>query len=243
MIDLLKEKAKLWYRAWKYRYRADVPEMRWMLGHLHPGDVAFDIGAHKGAYAFWMRQATGRKGRVVAFEPQAKGAQLLRRLFGSGVRVEEIGLSHQAGTQRFYIQPQNNLVSYEASLENKYADAIVHEIRTDTLDGYCARTGLRPAFLKIDVEGHELEVLRGGTEMLRSSRPRLLLELERRHVGAERMQEVFTFLEGAGYRGYFFEQGRRQPLAAFDADKHQSAVSLKGSQQAYINNFIFEPLT
>ncbi|RYZ20264.1 MAG: FkbM family methyltransferase [Chitinophagaceae bacterium] len=241
-MNRLKEQLKLLYRAWKYRYRADGAEIGWMLSVLKPGAVCLDIGAHKGAYTFWMKRAVGGTGKVVAFEPQQEGAALLRLLYQGPVRVEQLGLSDKAGRQTFFIHPQANAVSYEASLTSKYADAIEQVIETTTLDAYCAQQGLQPDLLKIDVEGHELEVLRGGTETLRHQRPSVLIEIERRHIGWERMRELFAFFEGLSYKGSFFAGGSRLPLERFDPDVHQDESRLAGNQQQYINNFIFEPI-
>jgi FkbM family methyltransferase len=237
----LKEKVKLLYRAWKYRYRGDGPEIEWMLSVLRPGDVAFDIGAHKGAYTFWMKRAVGASGRVVAFEPQEAGAALLRRLYGEPVLVEQLGLSNKVGAQRFYVQPQANTVSYEASLFNKYEDAIEQVIETDTLDAYCRRTGIRPTLLKIDVEGHELELIQGGIETLKKEGPYIILEVERRHIGWQRMQELFDLLPALGYSGFFFDGQQKTALSNFDPDRHQDLQKLNSDQRMYINNFIFQP--
>ncbi|GAA4322596.1 FkbM family methyltransferase [Flaviaesturariibacter amylovorans] len=236
----LKQTLKLYYRAWKYR-RADQNEIDWMLQHLKPGATAMDVGAHKGAYTYWMLKGVGAEGRVVAFEPQPSGTVLLRSLFGRKVTVEQLGLSDQSGQNFFYIQPQKGNVSYEASLIDKYGDSEEQVIETITLDQYCTQRQLKPALVKIDVEGHEWEVLQGGLDTLKQLRPYLLIEIEERHVGPERMGAIFGLLRDCGYAGYFFAGGRKLPLSEFRAAVHQSLQSLKGDGAAYINNFVFEP--
>ncbi|RYY96073.1 MAG: FkbM family methyltransferase [Chitinophagaceae bacterium] len=236
----LKQTFKLYYRAWKYR-RADRSEIEWMLQQLKPGDCALDVGAHKGAYTYWMLKAVGPQGRVVAFEPQPAGTVLLRALFGRNVTVEQLGLSDRNGQHFFYIQPQKGKVSYEASLADKYSDSEEQVIETSTLDHYCAQHHLKPSLIKIDVEGHELEVLQGGARTLAEHRPRLLIEIEERHIGAERMEAIFALLRDSGYTGHFFSEGRRLPLSEFRAAVHQAPDQLAGTPGKYINNFIFEP--
>jgi hypothetical protein len=58
------------YRAYRYRYRVDPAEMRFMCERLQPGDIAVDVGCFKAAYTYWMRRCVGATGSVAAFEPQ-----------------------------------------------------------------------------------------------------------------------------------------------------------------------------
>ena len=66
----LKQRLKLRWRAWRYRLRLDAEEIALVRATLQPGDVAVDIGAHKGAYTYWMAKGVGGSGRVFSFEPQ-----------------------------------------------------------------------------------------------------------------------------------------------------------------------------
>jgi hypothetical protein len=77
------------YRA--LRYRLEKQEIKLVQRHLAPGDVAVDVGAHKGAYTWWMRRAVGESGRVYAFEPQPALADNLRGLGYSGYFVDRSG--------------------------------------------------------------------------------------------------------------------------------------------------------
>lgn len=58
------------FRAWRYRYRLERREITLLLQQLRPGDWAVDVGAHKGAYTYWMQRAAGATGQVFALEPQ-----------------------------------------------------------------------------------------------------------------------------------------------------------------------------
>ena len=58
------------FRAWRYRLLIEKPEIIFLLNHLKLGQVVLDIGAHKGAYTYWMSNRVGESGRVIAFEPQ-----------------------------------------------------------------------------------------------------------------------------------------------------------------------------
>lgn len=101
-------------------------------------------------------------------------------------------------------------------------------------------------FVKIDVEGHELAVLRGATETLTRNRPAVLVEAEERHhrnaVGA-----ITELLNGLNYQGYFDIGDIRLPIEKFDAAAHQNPANIGdrkdnwASDGMYINNFVFVP--
>ena len=66
----LQARLRLSFRAWRYRLRNDPGAIPYLLATLGPGRMALDIGAHKGAYSYWMIKAVGPWGEVIAFEPQ-----------------------------------------------------------------------------------------------------------------------------------------------------------------------------
>jgi len=90
--------------------------------------------------------------------------------------------------------------------------------------------------LKIDVEGNELNIFRGGVDTLKKYKPKILVEIEARHVGQDKAVETFDFLEALGYKGYIIADLSYLPLTEFNFDKHQNT----GDKGNYCNNFIFE---
>ncbi|MEX0641615.1 MAG: FkbM family methyltransferase, partial [Pirellulales bacterium] len=89
------------YRAYRYRLRVDPAELRYVCRKLRPGQVAVDIGCHKGAYTYWMRQRVGPSGHVIAFEPQPRQVDYLRRVFSAmhydNVTLVPMGVSSVPG--------------------------------------------------------------------------------------------------------------------------------------------------
>jgi FkbM family methyltransferase len=238
---LLKEKLKLLHRTWRYRWQTDKAEIHYLLHTIKNGSVVMDVGAHKGGYTYWMIKAAGNKGKVIAFEPQQKGYDLLRQLFSNqNTVVEHLALSDHDGITTLYIQPQSFDVSFEASLHNKYENFTAEKIETTTIDNYCRIHQLQPSFIKIDVEGAEQEVVNGASTVLKQSRPTLLIEAEQRHIGEQALNQLFKHLQHAGYRGYFFFNLNKIPLADFKVGVHQDVSNLNSS--LYANNFVFEPL-
>jgi hypothetical protein len=124
-----------------------------------------------------------------------------------------------------------------ATLERREGTGQMHRVALRRLDDICAHIEGRISFIKIDVEGHELEVLRGGTATLAKHRPNLLIEIEQRH-SAGPIEETLKYVASLGYRGEFLDKANQpQPLETFDADRHQR-VERVGTRQ-YVSNFIF----
>jgi FkbM family methyltransferase len=142
---------------------------------LRPGDLAFDIGAHVGNR---VRAWRSLGARVVAVEPQPDCLRVLRLFFGRdpGVTIVPSAVGARPGKARLAISSATPTVS---SMSRDWIDAVVQDDRfariqwdrsmpvpVTTLDELIATHG-EPAFCKVDVEGFEVDVLRGLTRPLR----------------------------------------------------------------------------
>ncbi len=235
---------RLIYRAWKYRLRSDPHEIRTLRRALRPGDVAVDVGCHKGAYLYWMHARVGFEGRVVGFEPQRLLAERLRQVVADlgwrNVVVHHAGVSSQDGEMELTVPVTSSGASPGATLEvgtKKDETTRLENVRTVRLDTlFPARRAERAVrLIKVDVEGHELEVFRGAEELLRREGPALLFECEVRHHKSTGMSEVFDYLKGLGYKGLFFGPNQTLlPLVEFVPEQHQDL-----ERSPYCNNFYF----
>lgn len=237
---------KYTYRAYRFRYKLDPNEINYLIGHLKPGDIAVDIGAHKGAYLYWMRHSTKKQGTVFAFEPQVKLYHYLKSVYSnpkhSNITIENKGLSNQMGEVSFFIPKTAKGDSPGARIDRQEQEAYDQTtIQTTTLDQYFLDRNIHPNLIKIDVEGHEKQVIEGGLKLLETTHPALLIECENRHLTNSTVYDVFRLLTDIGYKGFFFQNNKRVPLELFDVETHQK--SGEGSfweTKDYINNFIFE---
>lgn len=233
-------RVRLAYRAYRYRWKLDPAEIAFVRAHARPATTAIDIGAHKGGYSYWMARAVGSEGRVIAFEPQPELAGRLRRSFQhrSHVTIENMGLSDQCGQLTLNVPGAGPSpgASFETTEVTAGANRKIN-VQVSTLDAYLARPHPRVSFIKCDVEGHELRVFTGAQRTLRDERPALLFECEQRHHGSRDMADVFSYLNGLGYAGFFFVHGSLRPLAEFDPQKHQNSAA----PDLYCNNFAFLP--
>lgn len=228
------------HRARRYRDRSDVAEIAWLRELLDPGRTAVDIGAYKGGYSYWMRDAVGDSGRVFAFEPQPElGARLERTVAAfdwRNVEVRSVALSDTTGVVDIHVPGRGP--SRRASIDWERPGARVMSVPRSTLDAeFLDSEGTpHPAFIKCDVEGHEMAVLRGARRTLETARPTLLVECENRHNPSHSVRDVVAFLESLGYSASFFFGDERLPADRFDPAVHQDP-----SRRPYGNNFAFEP--
>ena len=200
--------------------------------------VSLDIGGNIGLYTNQLLQCSGR---CIAFEPLPHLATLLKRAFGrAGERfqVEQVALSDREGVTQLRM-PQGSFgystIEPSNALEGKVGTEkiVSFDVTTRRLDDYDLQN---VHFVKIDVEGHELSVLRGGLLTLQRNQPTLLIEVEDRHnLGS--VAKVHAFLQELGYESFFLSGDQLRPFAEFDLTRHQDMAA----PRSYIRNFIFVP--
>lgn len=209
------------------------------------GATAIDLGAHKGAYAYWLARAVGRTGRVVCVEAQpglAEKLKIVMRAFPQ-VSVKWAAISDRSGSATLATRGDGS--SHGASLKG-FGDGkpvIEVEVPTLSLADLAAEFGLgRVDFVKCDIEGHEVEMFAGAMDFIREHRPSVLVECEQRHAwdavddrpaGVDGLVSLF---EAEGYRVRFFQGGTLHPVDEFDAATHQNY-----GVGEYCNNFLLEP--
>jgi FkbM family methyltransferase len=185
---------------------------RWILGHLLPGDVFFDVGAHYGWHSLKAARRVGRQGRVVAFEPSPALSAILR-YHQCRNRLPQMIVVGSAVSDRDAVRDTFYLLNGGLSSRNSLmigrpglpfldrAEKTAVEVSTLTLDGFCAASGIAPDLIKIDVEGAEGMVLRGATAILTKHRPVLVISTHPYWFPAsESAERLFGLLDGYGYR-------------------------------------------
>ena len=228
-------------RAWRYRLRTEKPEIKFLLRHLKSGQVVLDIGAHKGAYTYWMSSRVGKSGHVYAFEPQPRLNQYLsgiaKRSKHQNIHVETMALSSKESETTMNIP--GGKPSPSASLKvNGSNNGVQINVNTTTLDNFKLLRKLKSIdLIKCDVEGHELDVLLGGQSVLEHYKPVILLECEARHNGPENVDAVFELFKKLNYEGWFYDGHLISSLDNFDLYTYQTDPHRK----IYVNNFFFTP--
>jgi FkbM family methyltransferase len=190
-----------WFHG-RNRERAFMERIAELVGE---GDVAIDIGGHIGYLALHLRGLVGPEGRVIVFEPGANNLPYIQANCAAYPNIEIVtaACSEDDGEAEFWVEDltgQNNslLNNYKTFDDNKrraFSGATTQAVKVKTLrlDGFLKERGLKPDFIKIDVEGAELQVLRGAEACLRAHKPKLMVEV------TENKAEVETLLRGLGY--------------------------------------------
>lgn len=148
------------------RQRALVAKrMRFYAEFVKKGDICFDVGANYGNRVAPLLKLGAS---VVAIEPQIECLAVLHGKFGSKINIVPKGLGEKEGSKTFYIANESTISSFSEDWINavkkdrfkEYSWEQQEEVQMTTLDNLINEFG-HPAFIKIDVEGYELEVLRG----------------------------------------------------------------------------------
>jgi len=199
-------------RKMLWGYEASV--LRAVERFVAAGSYCFDVGANVGAVTLALARQVGPSGRVLAVEPGPPYVARLRRNLQANphlanrVVILPVGLSQTEGTLLWRPDP---LHPFNAGLSQVHSTAVPGElpVAVTTLDTVLAQQGWKQVdFIKIDVEGMELEVLRGARKTLESLRPVVLfetLEIFRScHREIDGIADVFAeiegFLHGLDYR-------------------------------------------
>ena len=144
----------------------------WLQALLRPGDTVFDVGAHVGYTALIAARIVGRGGRVVAFEPNPGNCRLLEANLAANpdlatcIVLEASAVADNCGSASFGGHDATGRLG---------AGSLT--VATVSLDAYVARTGRRPALIKLDIEGGETRAFDGMLDVLRTDRPSLIVEV------------------------------------------------------------------
>jgi FkbM family methyltransferase len=197
--------------------RADRERLTFYGKMIAPGDLVFDIGANMGNRSKIFRELGAR---VVAFEPQSWCAGFLAAAFAgdSDFTLDRSALSDSEGVQTMYIGEAHTL----STLDTDWISRMEHggrfathrwsgheQVPVTTLDHAIRKYGL-PAFLKIDVEGHEYSVLRG----LHQPVPALSLEFASESL--DNIQRCIDHLESLASCEYRLSLGESMQLEGED---------------------------
>jgi FkbM family methyltransferase len=191
---------------------------------IRPGDTVFDVGANIGLWVMGAALRAGKSGRVHAFEPLPEIYQSLKHNLTlnelGNVRAFEIGLSDAPGTATFYRAAHNN--SGMGSLGRRTGVDRETTISLTTLERHCEAEDVRRIdFMKVDVEGAELQVFRGSERLLRAEDAPVIL-----YECSELLTEPFKVtatmikqqLRDYGYDVYRLEDGRLEQIPI--AERH-----------------------
>lgn len=202
-----------WAQYRSFVYGTWEPEIvRPILSNVGEGMTAIDIGAHIGYYTLLLAKCVGPSGRVISFEPlPANFGRLRQNIEVNSLRqvqaYPQALFSHCAELE--LSGPDNESYPGTASLVREVG-AKRMRVEAVTLDRVVNGQGLRPDFVKIDVEGAEYDVLLGAKETITGVRPKMLIELHH-FDGDAHSHSVPKLLTSWGYAIHWIQ---RWPLTS-----------------------------
>jgi FkbM family methyltransferase len=188
----------------------EIGERKWVKRLLKPGMVFFDIGAHHGLYSLIASRIVGRSGVVVAFEPSPRERKKMKlNLFlnsGLNIRVFPLALGEKSGESDFFLVEGDNSGCNSLKIPNVPQKTRKIRVNVVTLDDFIETANLeRLDLIKLDVEGAELSVLKGGVKSIQRFRPCFLCEVQdiRTQPWGYAAKEIVNFLMNLSYTWFF----------------------------------------
>jgi FkbM family methyltransferase len=184
------------------------------------GQTIYDIGAYEGILTIFFARSVGKNGKVITFEPNPLNCNIIfdhlkLNNFGN-VEVKQIALGKKRENATLAFRKLETGIGslqedIKASILQK-KDAQTIQVELDTLDNQIIINSLqKPDFVKIDVEGLEMDVLDGMCWTIKSYKPKLFIEIHGVNLQSkiENVQKIVEFLIAHEYSIYHVESEKR----------------------------------
>lgn len=203
---------------WYQGRQREAAVMRSLARLVRPGERVVELGGHIGYLTLYFLDLVGEHGQVVVFEPGTNNLPYLRRNCAGipNCEIVPMAVSDRNGPVELVLEAlsgQNNSLLTGYAQLGKVQDGLAVDLErvtvpSVTLDSFLAERGLVPDFVKADIEGAELLMLRGAAQTFARARPKLLIEI------TENEAAVLDILQRAGYVGFnaaLEPMGRSEP--------------------------------
>jgi len=185
-------------------------EFNFVRRFLEPGMTVLDIGAHHGLYSLLSARMVGPRGSVFSFEPSPREFRALRRHvrinFLLNIKLQPLALGDENETADLHVVDPALSGCNSLRSPGVLSNSAPIPVRVMRLDDWAATQKVtRVDFVKLDVEGGELAVIRGARQLLRTKpRPVILAEVQdsRTSPWGYRAKEIVVALEELGYRWF-----------------------------------------
>ncbi len=194
-----------WFRYFPGDYESD--NYAFLKENIKEGMQVIDIGAHIGLFSVCTSQLTGPTGKIICFEPTPDTFSILKETLRinhcDNVIAQQAAVGVAPGKATFYISNElegcnsNSLVLHK---DKKQIEG--YDVTITSIDALCSEYSLKPDLIKIDVEGAELDVLKGGINTLKTGRPLIILGLHPAFIAAkgDSLNEIWDLLKECRYQ-------------------------------------------
>ena len=184
----------------------ELPIQQILAQYLKPGDVFYDIGANIGFFSTIAARLVGKSGQVYSFEPVAKNVARVRRNAKlnrfSQIKVFPKAVSENSGQGNLLLaQHSGGATLATAGMPPDMTGAV--QVDLISIDDWLDRQKLKPpSLIKIDVEGAELEAIKGMLQTIRTFKPILLYEVDDDRLDRfqQKQEELDTYVKELGYQ-------------------------------------------
>ncbi len=173
--------------------------------------VIFDLGSNFGLYSL-IASKMQPDAEIFAFEPLQRNYDLIeknKRINNFNIRIEKLAVSDTVGTATFYDMDSfdNTIASFNPDFikaHQHHKKLIPMNVETVSLDYYCKKNNINKIdLIKIDVEGHESEVIQGAKTIISLSKPTMLIEIS----SESNFNEILKFISSIpGYNLYALDE-------------------------------------
>lgn len=219
------------------------PEFLWIKEVLEKNSVFIDMGANVGAYLYTLENHL-KPENIYAFEPNPQLFKRLKRLFPE-FNLLSFALSDVSTIAEFKIPVINGEKVHtrgtlQTSIKEKNEEkTILQKVEVKPLDDL--NLNLKNlSFIKIDVEGNEMQTLRGARKTIEEYRPILMVEMEQRHH-QENLWTLISEIIDWGYSANYLDRQTLQPKTLTEEFLNQQNPDNVKNYKDYINNIIFLP--
>ena len=202
------------------------------------GMTVIDIGANIGYYALIESKLVGPKGKVVAIEPNSENIEFLKLNIDKNsiknVIIIEAAIGDYDGLGTLYLSEMSNWHSMASSSLLRQTNSI--KVKVNRLDSLIERLKIPVSLIRMDVEGYEINVIKGMLGTLRKYSPCLMIELHPQIVGSQAISNLLTTLKTFGYLAtHMIERERDCPWVKNTQAIEFSSIDLLLNDERLIN--------
>jgi FkbM family methyltransferase len=168
-----------WSRYYPGDYESE--NYNFLQQQVKTGMQIIDIGAHIGLFSACSSQLTGPTGKIICFEPTPGTYSILKETLRlnhcDNVTAVQAAVSDKEGNATFYVSSTAGCNS-NSLIKNEWGgNPVGYDVKLVTIDSLASTNSIKPNLIKIDAEGAEQDVLKGGLKTFKNYKPVLILGL------------------------------------------------------------------